>query len=144
MAASSSRSKGIKATRRVKAGANKDKRRGLLLVMMDVDPEHEDEFNRWYTEEHLADRANCPGFLSARRFQAIEGGPKYLACYDLESPQVLESTEYLKVRYTDWTRAMEPRFRNFLRNIYVEITPDLPKRRKPVRTKKRKTKSRKR
>lgn len=142
MAASSSRSKGIKAARHAKAGAHKGKRRALLLVMMDVDPAHEDEFNRWYEEEHLADRANCLGFLSARRFQAIEGGPKYLAFYDLECPEVLESPEYLKIRYTDWTRAMEPRFRNFLRNIYVEITPDLPKRRKSVRTKKRKAKSR--
>lgn len=29
--------------------------RALLLVMMDVDPEHEAEFNRWYEEEHVPD-----------------------------------------------------------------------------------------
>jgi hypothetical protein len=98
------------------------KPRALLLVMMDIDPEHEEEFERWYTEEHLPDRAHCPGFLSARRFQAIEGGPKYMAFYELEGPEVLESEEYRKIRYTEWTRAMEPRFKNFVRNIYTEIT----------------------
>jgi hypothetical protein len=112
--------------------------------MMDIDPEHEEEFARWYEEEHLPDRANCPGFLSARRFQSIEGGPKYMAFYDLESPDVLESPEYMKIRYTPWTRAMEPRFRNFVRNIYVEITPERSKRSRPVRAGKGGAKSRKR
>jgi len=27
--------------------------RGLMLNMATVDPDHEDEFNRWYDEEHL-------------------------------------------------------------------------------------------
>jgi hypothetical protein len=122
------------------------KPRALLLVMMDIDPEHEAEFERWYTEEHLPDRAHCPGFLSARRFQAIEGGPKYMAFYELEGPEVLESDEYRKIRYTDWTRAMEPRFKNFVRNVYVEITPEPTQRRRAAAkpSGKRKTKSRKR
>ena len=34
-----------------------EKPRGLLLLMNDVPAEHEDEFNRWYTEEHLPERA---------------------------------------------------------------------------------------
>jgi hypothetical protein len=100
--------------------------------MMDIDSEHEAEFERWYNEEHLPDRANCPGFLSARRFRAIEGGPKYMALYDLAGPEVLESEAYRRIRTTPWTRAMEPRFKNFKRNIYVEITPALQKR-KPSR-----------
>ena len=122
------------------------KPRALLLVMMDIDPEHEAEFERWYTEEHLPDRAHCPGFLSARRFQAIEGELKYMALYELEGPEVLQSEEYRKIRYTEWTRAMEPRFKNFVRNVYVEITPEPTQRRRPAAkpSGKRKTKSRKR
>lgn len=110
--------------------------------MMDIDPEHEEEFERWYREEHLPDRAYCPGFLSARRFRAIEGGPKYLAFYDLQSPDVLESEAYRRIRTTPWTRVMEPRFKNFVRNVYVEITPDLPGRR--TRTPKKKSAAKKR
>ncbi len=65
--------------------------KGLLLMMTDIDPANEEDFNRWYEEEHLAERMAIPGFINARRFTALEGGPKYLALYDLESPEVLQS-----------------------------------------------------
>jgi hypothetical protein len=39
----------------------------------------EGEFNRWYEEEDLGERMAIPGFITARRFQAIQGRPKYLA-----------------------------------------------------------------
>ncbi len=100
-------------------------RRGLLLVMIDVDPAHEEEFNRWYNEEHLPERAACPGFLSGRRFVALQGGPKYLALYDLESPAVLESPEYRKIYPpSEWTQRVSKHFLRAVRNVYVEITPE--------------------
>ena len=37
------------------------KPRGLLLVMIDVEPAHEEDFNRWYSEEHVPERLRCPG-----------------------------------------------------------------------------------
>lgn len=98
--------------------------RALLLVMMDIDPEHEADFNRWYEEEHLPERMSIPGFLSARRYRAVVGEPKYLALYELESTDVLESERY---RYlygegsTEWTRRILEKSRNYLRNVYVEI-----------------------
>lgn len=93
--------------------------------MIDVDPEDEDELNRWYEEEHLAERASCPGFLSARRFVAVEGKPKFLALYDLDDPGVLNSAAYKKIRYgSAWTRAIERKFKNWVRNVYVDVTPD--------------------
>ena len=53
------------------------------MVYTDVGPEHEDEFNRWYDEEHIPERLSIPGVLSAARYAAVQGGPKYLACYEL-------------------------------------------------------------
>jgi hypothetical protein len=102
------------------------KQKGLLLVMADIAPEHEDEFNRWYDEEHVPERLSIPGFLSARRFRALEGGPRYLALYELESPDVLQTEAYkrwLGPDETAWTRRMSKLFRNdrFVRNVYVEI-----------------------
>jgi hypothetical protein len=41
----------------------------ILVVMMEVDPAHEDEFNRWYNDEHLPERLEIPGYVSARRFK---------------------------------------------------------------------------
>ena len=31
------------------------------VVVIDVDPEHEDEFNRWYDEEHIPEKRATPG-----------------------------------------------------------------------------------
>jgi hypothetical protein len=101
--------------------------RGLLLVMTDVDPARESEFNRWYQEEHIRERLSIPGFLRARRFVAVEGRPKYLALYDLRGPEVLQSAEYLRRRNegaTEWTQRMEAQFKGFVRNVYVEISDD--------------------
>src|SRR5438270_12173099 len=97
--------------------------RALLLVMIAVDPAHEDELNRWYEEEHFPERATCPGFLSARRFIAVEGEPRHLAIYDLENHDVLESPEYRKIYDppSPWTKRMRELFLNGTRNVYVAI-----------------------
>ena len=100
---------------------------GLLLVMMDIDPEHEEDFNRWYDEEHVPERKAIPGFLTARRYRAVEGGPKYLAIYEMDSPEVLDSEAYRFVSEegrSEWTARVVGRARNYVRNVYLEITAD--------------------
>lgn len=66
----------------------------LLVVQTEVAPEHEARFNRWYNERHIPQRRATPGFASASRWVAVEGGPRYLALYDLESPQTLQTDAY--------------------------------------------------
>ena len=100
---------------------------GLLLVMMDIDPEHEEDFNRWYDEEHVPERKGIPGFLTARRYRAVEGGPKYLAIYEMDNPEVLDSEAYRFVSEegrSEWTARVVGRARNYVRNVYVEIAAD--------------------
>jgi hypothetical protein len=99
--------------------------KGLLLMMTDIDAADEADFNRWYEEEHLAERMAIPGFINARRFTALEGGPKYLALYDLESPEVLQSPAYRHIvgdGTSAWTRRLQPKFKNFRRNVYVGLS----------------------
>ncbi|MEF2978083.1 hypothetical protein [Subtercola sp. YIM 133946] len=92
--------------------------------MNDVPEEHEDEFNRWYNEEHLPERAAAPGFLSARRFIAIEGAPRYLAMYELDNVDVLNTEPYLTMNQTTpWTTRIRTLRSFHARNIYEEITP---------------------
>src|SRR5207244_12440151 len=67
---------------------------GLLMVWADVPADKEGEFNRWYNEEHLAERLAIPGFLNGARYEAVKGGPKHLAVYELDGPAVLESPAY--------------------------------------------------
>jgi len=50
----------------------KKKGSALLMVWADVPPDKEQEFNRWYNEEHLAERLAVPGFLSGARYEAVK------------------------------------------------------------------------
>jgi hypothetical protein len=100
---------------------------GLLMVWCDVPAEKEGEFNRWYNEEHLPERLAIPGFLSAARYEAVKGGPKHLAYYELESAAVLQSAAYRKVQDnpTPWTLRSGPAAvaTTFIRNVYTMIHP---------------------
>jgi hypothetical protein len=100
---------------------------GLLMVWADVPAEREEEFNRWYNEEHLAERLSVPGFLSGARYEAVKGGPKHLACYELESVAVLESAAYQRVQAhpTAWTKRCSPGVigTTYIRNVYTMIHP---------------------
>jgi hypothetical protein len=100
---------------------------GLLMVWADVPADKEAEFNRWYNEEHVAERLAVPGFLGAARYEAVKGGPKHLACYELESVAVLDSSAYKRVQAnpTEWTRRCSPDVigTTFIRNVYTMIHP---------------------
>ena len=100
---------------------------GLLMVWCEVPADKEPDFNRWYNEEHLAERLAVPGFLSAARYEAVKGGPKHLAVYELESATVMESPAYKKVQNnpTPWTQRVGPQAiaTTFIRNIYTMIHP---------------------
>lgn len=98
--------------------------KGLLMAMMEPRPELEEDFNRWYNEQHIPERMSVPGFLSARRFRAIEGSPRYLALYDLASPDVLQTPEYLhwlEQGESSWTKRTLARLLELRRNVYEEI-----------------------
>jgi hypothetical protein len=85
---------------------------GMLLVMMEPPAVLEDEFNDWYDTEHFPQRAALPGFTSASRWACIEGWPKWLALYDLESVDCLNSAAYLQVsgqNGTPWSKRLLPR-----------------------------------
>ena len=93
---------------------------GLLMVWTDIPAEAEAGFNEWYNREHLPDRINTvPGFSRARRFVAIDGGPKYLALYETRNAQVFRSEPYLAInREPDPTsRRYIPLFRNTIKGI---------------------------
>jgi vacuolar-type H+-ATPase subunit F/Vma7 len=43
------------------------KGRILLIVQTDIESEMEEEFTRWYDEEHIPRLLNVPGVIMARR-----------------------------------------------------------------------------
>ena len=101
---------------------------GLLMLWTDVDAQYEAEFNRWYDEEHLDRLLKVPGFLSASRYVALRGGPKYLAMYELEEAGVLRTAAFLdEVRFRPSARRQQISGghvgRNYLLNGYRQIFP---------------------
>ena len=96
-------------------------RRGLLLTLTEPPPAMEEEFNAWYDTEHLAERLAIPGFRSARRW--VRGGT-YLATYELDSPEVLQSSPTWKVSQPDpWSRRCLGKCLTFKRWACTQIEP---------------------
>jgi hypothetical protein len=103
----------------------------MLVGILDADVNDEQEFNRWYWEEHVAERLACPGFISARRFRAIEGSPRYIALYKIEGPEAVRTPEYLALalpeRQSAQTKQMLAKFHVVVRNVYVELKAPEPR-----------------
>lgn len=95
----------------------------VLFSEMTPAPGDEDRFNDWYDNHHTPNHVTgVPGFLSAHRYAAPDG-PGYLAVYELDGPETLESPEYRSRKYTpdDRTRAMLSSVSGFTRYVAREI-----------------------
>jgi len=98
---------------------------GLLLVTMQPPSEMEEEFQDWYDDEHVPERAAIPGFLNARRYVCIEGWPRYVALYDLAHPDVLREPGYLAIsgtNFSPWSKRILPRMQGLYRAEGVQIS----------------------
>jgi hypothetical protein len=75
--------------------------RPISIVTAGVDPDHEIEWDRWYTESHVPNLLEIPGYVIAGRFRLLEDaaltgfntGPKYLAVYECENEAVLPTLQ---------------------------------------------------
>jgi hypothetical protein len=88
---------------------------GVLAIWSDAAAEHEEEFNSWYTNQHLPERVGVPGFRRGRRYvKDAPGELRYFTLYETADIHVLESGPYLERlnNPTDWTRRVLPYFRN--------------------------------
>ena len=100
----------------------------VLVVTMEVDPEDEAEFNKWYNEQHLPERMEIPGYVSARRFKLEEGDGAltYLCIWELEDGSPLQSQMYQEQNadptalYLRVNETIKARTRGLYRQIYPE------------------------
>jgi hypothetical protein len=99
----------------------------VMVVMMEVDPEHEEAFNRWYNEEHLPERIGIPGYVSARRFKLEEGEGvlTYLCIWELEDGSPLQSAEYRaqNQRPSELRDQAHAHIKQRMRGLYKQIYP---------------------
>ena len=94
---------------------------GLMMVWADIPADKEDDFNHWYQEEHLQELLSVPGVLSAARYEAVSSGPKHLACYELESADVVNSEAFKNRPRTEWGARVSPSIigTNVISNTYA-------------------------
>ena len=99
---------------------------GIFLVYADIDAKHDKEFNDWYNTEHLPELLAVPGILSAARYKAVKGDPKYLAFYELENVGVLRTPAFSSRPRTPWGQRVSPSVigSNLTRIVGEQIFPD--------------------
>jgi hypothetical protein len=102
------------------------KGKGIFLVYVDIDAKHDKEFNDWYNTEHLPELLAVPGILSAARYKAVKGGPKYLAFYELENVGVLRTSAFADRPRTPWGQRVSPSVigSSLTRIVGEQIFPD--------------------
>ncbi len=78
----------------------------VYLVLTNPTEGRDDEFNRWYTQQHLHDVLRVPGIVSAQRFVRTEqqrgSGPqpwRYMALYECEATDPDFVTAGIQARY---------------------------------------------
>jgi hypothetical protein len=81
--------------------------RGIMVVQSSpVSPDRDDEFNKWYDEEHVPEMLALAGFTTARRYRLFEGGPikapagshSYLALYEVEADDLQAALTAMRTR----------------------------------------------
>lgn len=110
--------------------------RPISVVTTEPTPDIEKEWDRWYSESHVPNLLEIPGYALAARFRVVDHpvgtrvntGPKYLALYECESEAAIrylrdgpdmrpEAVEEFRVFRQDWL----PHTRNVSWGFYKMI-----------------------
>jgi len=100
---------------------------GLFYVYTDPSSVDEAEFHDWYDHEHGPARLTVPGIGRAYRYRALDGEkPPWLALYELDRPDVIDSPEYkaLGANASDRDKAVGAGLATLDRRVYEQISAD--------------------
>ncbi|MFA7438593.1 hypothetical protein [Castellaniella sp.] len=67
---------------------------GLHITRINVAADDEPGFNEWFDKEHLPERVRIDGFVSGRRYRALEGTDRYLAICTTRAVNVFTGPAY--------------------------------------------------
>lgn len=97
----------------------------VSVVTVDIEPEVENEFNRWYNEIHVGEVLDCPGWISGARYVAVEGSPKYLAMYEIDSEKAMWTPELRAIKgFGEYWGNLEAYRSTVYRRIYAETAAE--------------------
>ena len=90
----------------------------LMVVRVDISRDVEAEWKQWYHAVPLPEILRGPGFILGRPYRAVEGDPKYMALYQLESVEAFTSQAFQRAK--GWGR-FASHIRNRTFNVYEPI-----------------------
>lgn len=98
----------------------------LYVAAMETAPRLEADFNRIYDTQHVPEILKVPGVKSCTRFRLlhsrVEGMPRYMATYEVESPDLPDSETWKKASDTgDWKPQIRPHTINRRHAMYEKI-----------------------
>jgi len=100
---------------------------GLFYVYTEPGTVDEAEFHDWYDNEHGPARLTVPGFRGVLRYRALdEQKPTWLALYELDGPEVIDSAGYkaLAGQASDRDKAVFAALGTLERRVYEQISED--------------------
>jgi hypothetical protein len=100
---------------------------GLFYVYTEPGSVDEAEFHDWYDHEHGPARLKVPGFRSAYRYRALDDQkPPWLALYELDSPDVIDSPGYkaLAAEASDRDKSVGASLATLDRRVYEQLSED--------------------
>jgi hypothetical protein len=102
---------------------------GLINVWLDVDLEHDEEFNDWYELEHLRQVVALPGFVRARRYRCDDAPLKYLAWYETVDKTVEAAAAFQDIvqNPTPWSQRMRKLYGEKRERMNFELMRDVGK-----------------
>jgi hypothetical protein len=95
-----------------------------LVILNDIDPAAEAEYETWYWQDHLRQRWELFDRRPARRYRRIAGeGRTYFTFYEAPGLDTFRSAAYQATLQepTEGTRHIMPSFRNMARSLCVPV-----------------------
>jgi len=100
---------------------------GLFYVYTEPGTVDEAEFHDWYDNEHGPARLTVPGFRGVLRYRALdEQKPTWLALYELDGPEVIDSPGYkaLAGQASDRDKGVMAALGTLERRVFEQISED--------------------
>lgn len=90
---------------------------GALAGWFDYDGEC--DMNEWQAREHIVERVSVPGFIRGRRWEAVDGHPRYFMLYETDDVDVFRSASYLERlnQPSAWSRRCADGLSNMTRSL---------------------------
>lgn len=97
---------------------------GFLCLWHNIKTGHEPDFERWHTQEHMAERVGIPGFNRGRRYANYGSKDRaFFSLYEGMHPETFRSPGYLARLNapTPWAKEVQPLHTDFIRGVCENI-----------------------